>query len=186
MECGPGSGLGMCSGSLCSGVGARAQPEAGVRVSLPFPALSSVRSQLARKAESELPGRAPSVLRPPAPRSWLSSQRSPRCRMGVGSHLSALTWGRETPHVFPLGTSQSRSAWPLGVKEGKEKRHRDVDSQQGCFIPSVCRTATTLKIGSVMAEMQPGSCQSRNSAHSLRPAVHVGLHFPLPKHPSSV
>lgn len=45
----------MCSGSLWSGVGVRAQPEAGVRVSLPSPALSSVRSQLAQKAEGEVP-----------------------------------------------------------------------------------------------------------------------------------
>lgn len=34
-----------------------------------------------------------------------------------------------------------------------------------------------------MAEMQPGSCQPRNSAHSLRLPVHREVHFPLPKHP---
>lgn len=55
----------MCSGSLWSGVGARAQPEAGVRVSLPFPALSSVRCQLAQKGKGEVPAQAPVVLRPP-------------------------------------------------------------------------------------------------------------------------
>ena len=57
MECGPGSGLGMCSGSLWSGVGVRAQPEAGIRVSLLFPALSFARSRLAQKREGEFPHR---------------------------------------------------------------------------------------------------------------------------------